>query len=109
MGVVFLEVVETKVGRLRVKGSRYYSLDAVRKGAPSIAPGNVPNFNDLTREMVGLNQWPDRRVTVTSDSIRPGVEPGTVDIDLMVKDTFPAARQRGIEQPLQPRHLRTAP
>ncbi|MDR3401071.1 MAG: ShlB/FhaC/HecB family hemolysin secretion/activation protein [Chthoniobacter sp.] len=88
-GVVFLEVTETKVGRLRVKGSRYYSLDTIRKGAPSLAPGNVPNFNDLTREMIGLNQWPDRRVTVSSESIRPGVEPGTVDIDLMVKDTFP--------------------
>ena len=88
-GVVFLEVVETKVGRLRVKGSRYYSLDAIRRGAPSIAPGKVPNFSDLTREIIGLNQWPDRRVTVTSESIRPGAEPGTVDIDLMVKDTPP--------------------
>jgi hemolysin activation/secretion protein len=85
-GVVFLEAVENKVGRLRVKGSRYYSLDAIRKDVPSIAEGKVPNFDDLTREVVGLNQWPDRRVTPT---LRPGVEPGTVDIDLNVKDTLP--------------------
>jgi hemolysin activation/secretion protein len=49
----------------------------------------VPNFNDLTQEFIALNQWPDRRVTVGPDSIRPGVTPGTVDIDLMVKDTYP--------------------
>lgn len=85
-GVVFLEVVEAKVGRLRVKGSRYYSLDAIRRAVPSIAEGKVPNFNDLTRETIALNQWPDRRVTPV---MKPGAEPGTYDIDLNVKDTFP--------------------
>ena len=49
----------------------------------------MPNFNDLTREMVGVNQWPDRRVSVAPDGLRPGVEPGTVDIDLTVKDSSP--------------------
>ena len=85
-GVVFLEVIEAKVGRLRVKGSRYYSLDAIRRAVPSIAEGKVPNFNDLTRETIALNQWPDRRVT---PALKPGIEPGTYDIDLNVKDTFP--------------------
>ena len=88
-GVVFLEVAENKVGRLRVKGSRYFSLDAIKKAVPSLAEGKVPNSNDLTREFLALNQWPDRSVTMTPDSIRPGVEPGTVDVDLIVKDTFP--------------------
>ena len=85
-GVVFLEVVENKVGRLRVKGSRYFSLNGIKQGVPSIAEGRVPNFNDLTQEMIGLNQWPDRRVTPT---LKEGEEPGTVDVDLNVKDTFP--------------------
>lgn len=85
-GVVFLEVVEATVGRLRVKGSRYYSLDAIRRAMPSVAEGKVPNFDDLTRETIALNQWPDRRVTPV---MKPGVEPNTYDIDLNVKDTFP--------------------
>ncbi len=85
-GVVLLEVVENKVGRLRVKGSRYFALDKIKAKVPSLAEGNVPNFNDVTREVIGLNQWTDRRVTPT---LKPGVEPGTVDIDLNVKDTFP--------------------
>ncbi len=85
-GIVLLEVVENKVGRLRVKGSRYFALDKIKAKVPSLAEGKVPNFNDVTREVVSLNGWSDRRVTPT---LKPGVEPGTVDIDLNVKDTFP--------------------
>jgi hemolysin activation/secretion protein len=85
-GVVYLQVEEARVGRLRVKGSRYFSLDSVKNGAPSLAEGKVPNFNDVARDIVALNQLPDRRVSPT---MRAGVEPGTVDVDLEVKDTFP--------------------
>ncbi len=46
----------------------------------------MPNFNDVAREIVSLNQMADRRVTPT---LKPGVESGTMDVDLNVKDTFP--------------------
>ena len=85
-GIVFLQVVESKVGRLRVKGSRYYSLDQIERLAPSVAPGRVPNFNEINRDILALNQLSDRRIT---PALRAGVEPGTVDIDLTVKDTLP--------------------
>lgn len=85
-GVVVLQVVEGVVGRLRVKGSRYYSLAQIKKAVPSLAEGTVPDFNQVSREIVALNQLPDRRVTPT---LRAGADPGTVDIDLNVKDTPP--------------------
>jgi hemolysin activation/secretion protein len=85
-GIIILQVTENKVGRLRVHGSRYFSLAQIKKHAPSMAEGTVPNFNDVTRDIVALNKWSDRRVT---PELKPGVEPGTVDIDLTVKDTFP--------------------
>ena len=85
-GILFLQVTEAKVGRLRVKGSRYFSLDQIKRQAPSIAEGKVPNFNEVTRDILALNQWPDRRITPV---LRPGVEPGTVDIDLNVQDGSP--------------------
>lgn len=85
-GIVHLQVTEAPVGRLRVHGSRFFSLQDVKKHAPSLQEGTVPNFNDVTRDIVALNRIPDRRVT---PSLRAGVEPGTVDIDLNVKDTFP--------------------
>jgi hemolysin activation/secretion protein len=85
-GIVVLRVVETPVGRLRVRDSRYYLPSRITSNAPSLAEGNVPNFNEVTQDIVSLNQWPDRRVT---PSLKPGVIPGTVDVDLTVKDTFP--------------------
>jgi len=85
-GVVTLKAVEGTVGRLRVKGSRYFSLDAIKEDAPSLAEGRVPNFKDVQRDIVALNQLPDRRVT---PALRAGVAPGTVDVDLNVDDKLP--------------------
>lgn len=85
-GVVILKVTEGAVGRLRVRGSRYYSLDQIKAEAPSLTEGELPNFNDVSRDIVGLNQQPDRRVTPT---LRAGVAPGTVDVDLQVEDRLP--------------------
>ncbi len=85
-GVVVLQVVEGSVGRLRVTGARYFTPSQIKKAVPSLAEGRVPNFNDVSREIVALNQLPDRKVTPT---IRAGAIPGTVDVDLVVKDTLP--------------------
>lgn len=85
-GVVILKVVEAPVGRLRVKGSTYYDLEKIKRAAPSMAEGSVPNFNDITRDILALNQLSERRITPT---LRAGVEPGTVDIDLQVEDRLP--------------------
>ena len=85
-GIVVLQVVENRVGRLRVRGSRYFAHEQIKQGAPSLAEGQVVDFENVTKDIVSLNQLPDRRVT---PSLRPGVEPNTVDVDLTVKDTFP--------------------
>src|SRR5215467_7971647 len=85
-GVVVLNVQETTVGRLRVRNSRYFLASTIKKNAPSLAEGSVPNFNDVTHDVISLNQWPDRRIT---PSLKTGVVPGTVDVDLAVQDTFP--------------------
>ena len=85
-GIVTLKVTEGKVGRLRVRGSRYFDLEAIKEAAPSLAEGVVPNLQAVTEDIIALNQLPDRRVTPT---LRPGVAPGTVDVDLQVDDTFP--------------------
>ncbi|MGP8119394.1 MAG: ShlB/FhaC/HecB family hemolysin secretion/activation protein [Xanthobacteraceae bacterium] len=85
-GFVVLKVSENKVGRLRVKGSRYFDLDNIKHKAASLQEGSLPNFNAVTKDIVSLNQWPDRRVT---PALRAGVAPGTVDVDLNVEDKLP--------------------
>ena len=84
--VVVLKVTELKVGRLRVKNSRYFDIDKIKQKAGSLKEGTVPNFGDVTKDIVSLNLWPDRRVT---PALRAGVAPGTVDVDLNVEDKVP--------------------
>jgi len=85
-GIVVLKVVEMPVGRLRVQGSRYFDPRLIKAEAPSLAEGAVINFNQVSRDIVGLNQSPDLRVT---PAMRPGIDPETVDVDLNVKDSSP--------------------
>jgi hemolysin activation/secretion protein len=85
-GIIGMHVVERRVERLRVLHAKYFVPDAVRAGAPSVAPGKVPNINQITADLVGLNQLPDRTV---QPSLKPGREPDTVDVDLDVDDKFP--------------------
>jgi hemolysin activation/secretion protein len=85
-GVIVLKVTEGRVARLRIKGSRFYDLAAIKKHAPSLAEGKLPNFGAVTKDIVALNQWPDRRVT---PALRAGTTPGMVDVDLNVEDKMP--------------------
>ena len=85
-GIVFLDVKENPVGRLRVKGAKYFLPEEVKKGAPSLQEGRVVDFNEVKKDIVRLNAWPDRRVTPV---LRPGITPGTVDVDLNVEDSLP--------------------
>jgi len=84
-GVIILNVVESKVGRLRVRDARYHLPSDIKRLAPSLAEGTVPDFNRVTKDVVAM-QGGDRTIT---PSIRPGVEPGTVDVDLTVEDSLP--------------------
>ncbi len=85
-GIVYLQVVEVAVGRLRVRGAHYFSPARIKAQAPSLAEGKVINFNEVPHDIVALNQSSDLRVTPT---LSQGVQPGTVDVDLTVKDTLP--------------------
>ncbi|WP_449070243.1 ShlB/FhaC/HecB family hemolysin secretion/activation protein [Prosthecobacter sp.] len=85
-GVIYFNVVEATVGRLRVKGSRYFLPSSIKAHARSMAEGSVPNFNEVQKDIVALNRWRDRKIT---PELRAGVVPGTVDIDLKVEDKLP--------------------
>ena len=85
-GLVKLVVTEAPVDRLRVVESRYFSLGEIRAGAPELAEGRVPNFTQMQKELAALNRSSDRKITPV---LRPGKTPGTVEIDLKVKDQLP--------------------
>lgn len=85
-GVIVLTVTERKIARLRVTGAHYFEPDLVREQAASLAPGTVPNMNQVQRDIVALNQQADRSVTPV---LKAGRAPDTVDVDLEVTDKLP--------------------
>jgi len=84
-GIIILNVVENSVGRLRVRNARFHLPSDIKRLAPSLAEGTVPNFNQVTKDIVGM-QGADRTIT---PSVKPGLVPGTVDVDLTVEDSLP--------------------
>jgi hemolysin activation/secretion protein len=85
-GIVRIDVTERRIGRLRVTNAHYFEPDAIRDAAPSLAPGTVPNIDDVQRDMRALNLWPGRAV---APELRAGQDPGTMDVDLQVTDRLP--------------------
>lgn len=85
-GIIYMDAVENSVGRLRVRGSKFHLPSAIKRAAPSLAEGTVPNFNQVQEDIMALNAWPGRRVTPV---VQPGKRPGTIDVDLNVEDEFP--------------------
>jgi hemolysin activation/secretion protein len=84
-GVVRLKVTEGRVERLRVSGSRYYSLGRIKAQVPDLAEGSVPYFPEVQKQLAALAAA-DRRVTPV---LRPGRTPGKVEAELKVDDRLP--------------------
>lgn len=84
--VIRIAVTETAVGRLRVTGSRFFSPEDIKRQAPSLAEGQVPNLEKAEREIEAINRTADRQVAPV---LKPGRIPGTVDVDLAVTDELP--------------------
>ncbi|NBY23960.1 MAG: ShlB/FhaC/HecB family hemolysin secretion/activation protein, partial [Gammaproteobacteria bacterium] len=86
-GVVILKVTEGSVDRLRVTGSRYFSPGHIKEKVPALAEGKPLNLPQAQKELSKLSaESPDRQVTPV---MRAGTTPGTIDIDLEVKDELP--------------------
>lgn len=86
-GVIRLAVTEGRLDRVSVHGTRYFENRRILAAVPSLQPGVVPHFPDVQKQVNALNQAsPDLSLVPV---IKPGPEPGTVDVDLKVKDQVP--------------------
>ncbi len=85
-GIVVIDVVERRIGQLTVSNSHYHDINAIKRSAPSLAPGTVPNIKLVQRDIVNLNQEQDRTVI---PALRAGRAPNTIDVDLQVQDAPP--------------------
>jgi hemolysin activation/secretion protein len=86
-GIVRLKVTEGRIEKVRVSGARYYSGRRILSELPSIRPGIVPQFPQLQAQLAQLaSEARDREITPV---LKAGSAPGTVAVDLKVKDELP--------------------
>jgi len=85
-GRVRLEVIESTIGNVRVTGNRTFTRANVLQALPALAPGRILYLPDVQRELDLLNRNPDLKVAPV---LMPGSAPGTVDVELKVKDRLP--------------------
>jgi hemolysin activation/secretion protein len=85
-GVVRLEVVESKIGRVRVTGNEYFTMEKIQKELPSLREGQILYLPKVQEDLAGLNRNPDIKVAPV---LAPGSELGTIDVELKVKDKPP--------------------
>lgn len=85
-GIVKLQIIESKIGRVKVSGNRYFSTEKILKDLPSLHPGEILYLPKVQEEISRLNKNQDFKVEPV---MAPGEEPGTVDVELKVEDRLP--------------------
>lgn len=87
-GIVNLQVVEGKVRRLSVIGSKYHSLTRIKGQLSEFKEGKVPNFNQVQEQVKQANTSADKVVTPNLKAVN-GVGTALIDVDLTVEDKLP--------------------
>lgn len=85
-GVVRLEVIESKIRRVRVTGNKHFTMEKILSDIKSVRPGEILYVPDLQEELMVVNRNPDLKVAPV---LMPGKEVGTIDIEFKVKDKLP--------------------
>lgn len=85
-GVVKLQVIESRIGRVTVTGNRYFSTAKLMRDIPSLTPHELLYLPSVQKDLGRVNRNPDIRVEPV---MTPGKEPGTIDVELKVEDQIP--------------------
>jgi len=85
-GIVRVKIVEGNLARIKVEGNRHFSTNNIRRALPSLNTNILLNTKWFQPELDLANANADRQIYPV---ISPGLEPGTSDLTLKVKDQLP--------------------
>ena len=85
-GIIRLEVIESKIRRVRITGNRYFTMEKILHALPTFREGKILYVPNVQTELAELNRNPDLKVAPV---LMPGKELGTIDVELKVKDKLP--------------------
>ena len=84
-GVVEIQVLEGRMGGLKIEGNKYFSTSLIEKYFHT-KKGGILNINQLQRDLLRLNLTSDLDL---KSVVSAGKDPGTTDITLSAKENFP--------------------
>lgn len=82
-GVVRLDVVQTRIGRVEVRGQRHVDEANVRRALPPLREGEVPDLDAISAALKLANEHPARQVTM---KLQGGARDDEADAVLEVAD-----------------------
>ena len=85
-GTVKLHVVEAILADIKVTGNEHFARHRILEKLPSLKIGEVLYEPAFSKELGALQVNPDRKIAPV---LTPGPEPGTVSLELKVKDRLP--------------------
>jgi hemolysin activation/secretion protein len=85
-GVVRLNVVQSRIGKISVTGQKHVSDANVRYALPSLREGHTPNLKDVSAGLKLANDNPARKITL---KLQSGAEDDLIDARLDVQDEKP--------------------
>ncbi len=85
-GVVRLNVIEPRIGKVSVEGNKYFDEANIRSSLPGVRPGVTPNSRDIARNLQALNEHPAKQTTVL---LRSGAADNLVDATIKITDENP--------------------
>lgn len=85
-GVVTLQVIEARTGKVTIAGNQFFSDANIRSSLPSLQEGVSPKIRDLSANVQLTNENPAKQVDVV---LRPGEDPAVVDATVDVIDVRP--------------------
>ncbi len=83
---VKVEVTEGRLANIKVAGNHYFSSNDVMRTLPSLHTNTILNGQIFTAELNRANANQDRQIY---PALSPGLEPGTSDLTLTIKDRLP--------------------
>ena len=85
-GVVEIDVLEGRLGEVRVSGNQTYDTGLIRGFIQAAVTGTAVTTEGLEHGLLLLSDFKDLKVTASLDR---GAAPGTVDVDAKAEDGFP--------------------
>jgi hemolysin activation/secretion protein len=85
-GVVRLNVLQTRIGKVSVSGNRAFDSANIRRSLPALVEGQTPNLKNISANLKLANENPAKRVKL---SLEGGQVEDTVDARIEVEDERP--------------------